>query len=156
MSEVRVLVLHGPNLNLLGRREPEVYGVTTLAQIDAELVARGAALGWRVECFQSNHEGALVDRLQAALDDETAGVLLNPAAYTHTSVAIRDAVAALGPAIPVVEVHLSHPDAREPFRHQSFVAGVVRARVSGFGAASYRVALEGLRSLIPPRPAPGP
>lgn len=146
---IQVLVVHGPNLNLLGRREPNIYGHITLTQIDDELRALGAARGWSVTSFQSNHEGALIDRLQAALDDGTSAVLLNPGGYTHTSVALRDTVAAFGADTPVIEVHLSNPDAREPFRHQSFVAGVVRGRVCGFGAASYRVALEAVANLLP-------
>jgi 3-dehydroquinate dehydratase-2 len=113
----KILVLHGPNLNLLGVREPEVYGRTTLAEIDARLMAQGSAGGHQVECFQSNAEHELVDRVQAAMGDGTRFLLINPAAFTHTSVALRDAVAGAG--LPFVEVHLSNPHAREPFRKTS-------------------------------------
>lgn len=141
---MRIDVLHGPNLNLLGRREPHIYGATTLAEIDARLVALGAALGATVTTFQSNHEGALIDRIQAALttDASADAFLLNPAGYTHTSVALRDALLAAGR--PFVEVHLSNPDAREPFRHTSLLADVALGRVAGFGAMSYELALRGL------------
>ncbi len=141
MDRPRILVLHGPNLNLLGVREPAVYGTTTLADIDARLVARGAAQGVTVECAQSNHEGALVDRLHAAMG-RCQGALFNPGAYTHTSVALRDAIAAVG--YPVVEVHLTNIEARESFRRRSYIAAVCVGRVSGFGARSYEVALDAL------------
>lgn len=137
----RVLVLHGPNLNLLGTREPAVYGRTTLAEINASLVARGAAVGVAVECHQSNHEGALIDLLHGAVG-RCKGVVINPGGYTHTSVALRDAVAAIG--IPVVEAHLSNTEAREEFRHRSLVAAVCVGKVAGFGARSYLLALDGL------------
>ncbi|HET6603275.1 MAG TPA: type II 3-dehydroquinate dehydratase, partial [Xanthomonadaceae bacterium] len=114
----RLLVLHGPNLNLLGSREPELYGRDTLADIDAELRAQARQAGHELECFQSNAEHALVERVQAAAGDGTAFVLLNPAAFTHTSVALRDALAAT--RLPFIEVHLSNPHAREPFRRQSY------------------------------------
>lgn len=136
-----VLVLHGPNLNLLGTREPEVYGTTTLAEIDAALAERAAARGCAVECHQSNHEGTLLDLLHGARG-RCAGVVLNPGGLTHTSVALRDAIAAV--ALPVIEVHLTHTDAREPFRRRSLVAPVCAGRVSGFGAWSYYLALDGL------------
>ena len=136
----RILVLHGPNLNLLGEREPEIYGCTTLAEIDAMLTAQGAARGARVHCLQSNDEGALIDALHAAREDGTAAVVLNAAGYTHTSVALRDAVVACG--LPTVEVHLSNPHAREEFRHTSLLAPVVRGTVSGFGPDSYRYGLD--------------
>jgi 3-dehydroquinate dehydratase II len=136
----KLLVLHGPNLNLLGTREPEVYGRTTLAQIDADLHSRAATAGHALESLQSNAEHALVDRVQAARSDGTAFILINPAAFTHTSVAIRDALAAV--AIPFIEVHLSNPHTREPFRHTSYFSDLAVGVVAGFGADSYRYALE--------------
>jgi len=138
----KLLVLHGPNLNLLGTREPEVYGRTTLAQIDAMLRARADAAGHALESLQSNAEHVLVERVQAARHDGTAAILLNPAAFTHTSVALRDALAAV--ALPFVEVHLSNPHAREPFRHTSYFSDLAVGVVAGFGADSYRFALEAL------------
>jgi 3-dehydroquinate dehydratase-2 len=137
----RILVLHGPNLNLLGRREPDIYGHTTLADIDSGLEAAGKDLGCEVSCFQSNHEGELVERIQLAMGTQD-GVIINPAAFTHTSIAIRDALAAAG--LPIVEVHLSNVFAREPFRHHSYVSDIALAVVSGLGAAGYRAALDGL------------
>jgi len=138
----RILVLHGPNLNLLGRREPEIYGRTTLSEIDADLVATGKQLQAEVTCFQSNHEGALVDRIQEAMGGQQDGLIINPGAFTHTSVAIRDALAATD--LPVIEVHLSNVFAREPFRHHSYVSGIALAVVSGLGAGGYAAALRGL------------
>ena len=136
----KLLVLHGPNLNLLGAREPEVYGRDTLARIDADLQARAQAAGHALAQLQSNDEAALVDRIQAARDDGTAFILINPAAFTHTSVALRDALAAV--AIPFIEVHLSNPHAREPFRRTSYFSDLAVGVVSGFGADSYRYALD--------------
>jgi 3-dehydroquinate dehydratase II len=136
----KLLVLHGPNLNLLGSREPEVYGRTTLAEIDRDLQARAAAAGHVLEHLQSNSELALIDRVQAAGNDGTGFILVNPAAFTHTSVALRDALAAVG--IPFIEVHLSNPHAREPFRHTSFFSDLAVGVIAGFGAESYRYALE--------------
>lgn len=136
---MRILVLHGPNLNLLGAREPDVYGATTLAEIDAALASLAAELGVAIESEQSNHEGVLVDRIQASRAD---GILINPGGYTHSSVAIRDALTAVG--IPFVEVHLSNIHAREPFRRQSLFSDVALGQVAGFGAQSYTVALRGL------------
>ena len=136
----RLLLLHGPNLNLLGSREPEVYGRTTLADIDAALAAQAAAAGHVLEAFQSNAEHALVDRIQAAREDGTAFILINPAAFTHTSVALRDALAAV--AIPFIEIHLSNPHAREPFRQHSYFSDKAVGVVCGFGADSYRYALD--------------
>ena len=136
----KLLVLHGPNLNLLGTREPDVYGRTTLAEIDAALSAQAVAAGHRMESLQSNAEHELVDRVQAARNDGTAFVLLNPAAFTHTSVALRDAVAAV--AIPFIEIHLSNPHAREAFRHHSYFSDLAVGVVCGFGADSYRYAME--------------
>ena len=136
----KLLVLHGPNLNLLGTREPEVYGRATLAEIDAALAAQAATAGHQVESLQSNAEHALVDRVQAARSDGTAFILINPAAFTHTSVALRDALAAV--AIPFIEIHLSNPHAREAFRHHSYFSDLAVGVVCGFGADSYRYALE--------------
>jgi 3-dehydroquinate dehydratase-2 len=142
MSDVpRLLVLHGPNLNLLGTREPEIYGRTTLAQIDADLGAAAAKLGAEVECFQSNHEGELIDRIQEAAQ-RVQGILVNPGGLTHTSVSLRDALSATG--LPVVEVHLSNVFAREEFRHHSTVSGIALGLVSGLGPIGYRLALEAL------------
>ena len=139
---MKIAVLHGPNLNLLGTREPEVYGRTTLAEIDAALARLGAELGAEVASFQSNHEGALVDHVQARAA-EVDGFVVNAAAYTHTSVALADALA--GVARPYVEVHLSNVFARERFRHRSYLAAGAVGVVSGFGADSY---LLGLRALM--------
>ena len=135
-----LLVLHGPNLNLLGRREPETYGSTTLAEIDASLTALAAGRGARLESFQSNHEGALVDRIQATLGDGTDFIVINPAALTHTSVSLRDALA--GVAIPFVEVHLSNVHRREAFRHHSYLSSIAVGVVCGLGAAGYRHAVS--------------
>jgi 3-dehydroquinate dehydratase-2 len=137
----RILVIHGPNLNLLGRREPEVYGKTTLAEIDADLISLGDTLGFNVDCHQSNHEGALIDRIQAAMQGY-AGILINPGGLTHTSVSLRDALAAT--ALPVVEVHLSNVFAREAFRHHSYVSGIAIGIMSGLGTAGYRMGLQAL------------
>lgn len=137
----RILVLHGPNLNTLGRRDPALYGTRTLAEIDAAVVAAGLERGAEVECRQSNDEGELVGWLQDAAG-KFDGLLLNAGAYTHTSVAIRDAVTACG--VPAVEVHLSNVDAREPFRRVSLLADVVVGRVTGFRGASYTAALAAL------------
>lgn len=136
----KLLVLHGPNLNLLGTREPEVYGRTTLADIDADLRTRTQAAGHAFDSLQANAEHALVDRIQAAREDGTAFIVINPAAFTHTSVAIRDALAAV--ALPFIEVHLSNPHRREPFRHTSYFSDLAVGVVCGFGADSYRYALD--------------
>jgi 3-dehydroquinate dehydratase-2 len=141
----RILVIHGPNLNMLGKREPDIYGHESLAEIDAQLQKRGQKLGIDVETFQSNHEGALVDKIQQAAGT-VHGVVINPAAYTHTSVAIRDALVMLN--IPIVEIHLSNIHRREPFRHQSMIADIVAARIAGFGSYGYTLALEGLVELL--------
>ena len=138
---MRILVLHGPNLNLLGEREPEVYGRTTLAEIDARLRELGAKRNAQVESFQSNHEGGLVDRIQAARRTHQ-GIIINPGGLTHTSVALRDALIASD--LPVVEVHLSNIHAREEFRHRSLVAGIAVGQITGLGAKGYELALEAL------------
>ena len=136
---MQVLVLHGPNLNLLGTREPEVYGSTTLAQIDAELKQIGANAGATVVTFQSNHEGALIDRVQAAAKDGTNFIVINPAALTHTSIGLRDAFA--GVAIPFIEVHRSNVHRREPFRHKSYFSDIAEGVIVGLGVDGYRLAL---------------
>lgn len=133
-------MLHGPNLNLLGAREPAVYGRTTLAEIDAALIRQAETAGHTLIHFQSNAEHELIARVQAAKQDGTAFILINPAAFTHTSVALRDALAAV--AIPFIEVHLSNPHAREPFRRQSYFSDLAAGVVAGFGADSYRYALD--------------
>ncbi|MEQ1662354.1 MAG: type II 3-dehydroquinate dehydratase [Thiobacillus sp.] len=135
-----VLVLHGPNLNLLGSREPKHYGLSSLEEINRTLQARAEAAGAHVETFQHNHEGALVDRIHMALRDHVDFIIINPAAYTHTSVAIRDALAAV--AIPFVEVHLSNVAAREPFRHHSYLSDLAVGVISGLGGHGYELALE--------------
>ena len=144
----KLLLLHGPNLNLLGSREPEVYGQATLAEIDGDLAQRAAAAGHQLECLQSNSELALINRVQAAGRDGTAFILINPAAFTHTSVALRDAFAAV--AIPFIEIHLSNPHAREPFRHDSFFSDLAVGIVAGFGADSYRYALAAALARLDP------
>ena len=136
----KLLLLHGPNLNLLGTREPAVYGRTTLADINADLTARAQAAGHTLEALQSNAEHVLVDRVQAARLDGTAFILINPAAFTHTSVALRDALAAV--AIPFIEIHLSNPHSREPFRQHSYFSDKAMGVICGFGADSYRYALD--------------
>ncbi len=139
---LNISVLHGPNLNLLGQREPGIYGVLTLAAINEQLRADGVDLGVRVTCFQSNHEGELVDQIHGGLNT-VDGFVINAGAYTHTSVAIRDAIAAV--QIPTVEVHLSNIYRREEFRHHSYLAPVAIGQISGFGAMSYRL---GLRAIV--------
>ena len=136
----RLLVLHGPNLNLLGTREPAIYGHTTLAEIDGRLRERAEKAGISIDFLQSNAESVLIDRIQAARHDGTRYILINPAAFTHTSVALRDALAAV--AIPFIEIHLSNPHAREPFRQHSYFSDKAVGVVCGFGADSYRYALD--------------
>ncbi|HVW24313.1 MAG TPA: type II 3-dehydroquinate dehydratase [Polyangiaceae bacterium] len=142
----RVLVLSGPNLDRLGRREPHVYGKATLAEIHASLSRIASERGADVDCRQSNHEGTLVDWINAAKDDGFAGILLNAGALTHTSYALHDSIK--GCELPVIELHISNPDARESFRHVSTIAAAVQARVAGFGPLSYTVALDGLLGLL--------
>ena len=142
---MKILLLHGPNLNLLGTREPEMYGSMTLNDIDEKIVALGKELGAEIICLQSNHEGALIDALHDART-WASGVVFNPGGYTHTSVALRDAISAI--VIPVIEVHLSNVYAREEFRHTSFVSAVCNGKVSGFGWRSYELGLRGLIDII--------
>lgn len=141
----RVFVLNGPNLNLLGSREPEIYGATTLADIEAEAKTRGGKLGLEIDFRQTNHEGQLVDWIQEART-KAAGVILNAGAYTHTSVAVHDALKAL--SIPIIEVHISNPYRREPFRHVSYVSSVATGVICGVGAQGYGLALEAIAKLV--------
>ena len=143
---MKILVIHGPNLNLLGTREPDVYGTETLADIDAALAEAGAGLNGEVECFQSNHEGELIDRIHAAKEDGMDGIIINPGGLTHTSVSLRDAVSAV--SLPTVEVHLSNTQAREEFRHHSYIAAVALGQVAGFGSRGYIMALQGLVPML--------
>lgn len=140
MCVSKILVLHGPNLNLLGTREPEVYGHATLADIDTDLAANARASGMELASFQSNAEHELIERVQAARDDGTAFILINPGAFTHTSVALRDALAAVN--IPFIELHLSNVHAREPFRRLSYFSDIAVGVIAGFGAQSYQLALR--------------
>ncbi len=140
-GELSIVVLHGPNLNLLGLREPEIYGASTLAQIDAQLVELGNSLDTTVSSLQSNHEGMLVDAIHDARD-RYDGIVINAGAYTHTSIAIRDAISAV--QIPTVEVHLSNIYKREEFRHHSYLAAIVIGQISGFGTQSYQLGLQAL------------
>ena len=137
----RVLVIHGPNLNMLGLREPEVYGRTRLTEIDERLVELGRQWNLEVSHFQSNHEGAIVDTIQACLG-KIDGLIINPAAYTHTSIAIRDAIVVLG--VPIIEVHLSNIHKRESFRHKSLMADVVTGQIVGLGVVGYYLALRAI------------
>ncbi|SFS10460.1 type II 3-dehydroquinate dehydratase [Yoonia litorea] len=139
----KILILNGPNLNLLGTRQPEVYGRTTLADIEAMCAAKAADMGVEVTCYQSNHEGALIDQIHAAREVYD-GIVLNAGAYTHTSVALMDAI--VSASLPVVELHLSNIHAREAFRHKSFIAPVAVGQICGFGAAGYPLAMEALVS----------
>ncbi|MGD2037299.1 MAG: type II 3-dehydroquinate dehydratase [Desulfobacterales bacterium] len=140
-----VLVIHGPNLNMLGTREPDIYGNQTLEEIDAALKLQTERLELHLETYQSNHEGGIVDKIQQA-QDLFNGIIINPAAYTHTSIAIRDALSVLN--IPVVEVHLSNIYKRESFRQTSMISAVVTAQISGFGAQGYLLALDGLARML--------
>ncbi|PID60075.1 MAG: type II 3-dehydroquinate dehydratase [Gammaproteobacteria bacterium] len=136
---LQVLVLNGPNLNLLGQREPAIYGRQTLADIEARLAQQAADLGFAIECFQSNHEGALIDRIHAAGRDGCKALIMNPGGFTHTSVALRDAV--LGVGLPLYEVHLSNIHAREAFRHHSYFTDIAAGSIMGLGALGYSLAL---------------
>ncbi|EEE37640.1 3-dehydroquinate dehydratase, type II [Rhodobacteraceae bacterium KLH11] len=136
-----ILVLNGPNLNMLGTRQPEVYGSTTLKMVEDLCISHGQSLGQTVTHFQSNHEGALIDAIHAARGTQD-GIVLNAGAYTHTSVALMDAIASA--EVPLVEVHLSNIHAREPFRHKSYIAAVALGQICGFGAQSYVMALDAL------------
>jgi 3-dehydroquinate dehydratase II len=137
---IRILVLHGPNLNLLGTREPELYGRETLPAINGRLAAAAAAHGAKLEAFQSNHEGALIDRVQAARTEGVDWIVINPGGFTHTSIALRDALA--GVAIPFVEVHLSNVHAREPFRRHSYFSDIAAGSIVGLGSRGYDLAVE--------------
>lgn len=143
------LVLNGPNLNLLGIREPGVYGRQTLADVELDLAGKAEALGHRLSCFQSNAEHALIDRIHAALHEGVDFILINPGAYTHTSIALRDAF--LATRIPFIEVHLSNVHAREPFRHRSYLSDIARGVICGFGAIGYALALEAALHCIHPQ-----
>ncbi|HKL25836.1 MAG TPA: type II 3-dehydroquinate dehydratase [Desulfuromonadales bacterium] len=143
---VRILILHGPNLNLLGRREPEVYGTRTLDDINSSLTELAGTLGVAVDCFQSNHEGGLIDRIHAAVPEAVQGIIINPGGFTHTSVALRDALAAVG--LPALEVHLSNVHAREDFRRHSLIAPVVIGQIVGLGAEGYHLALRAMASRL--------
>jgi 3-dehydroquinate dehydratase-2 len=147
-SRGRILVLHGPNLNLLGTREPRIYGRESLNGINRRLKATARAAGVELQCFQSNLEGALVDRLHRARRDKVRFLIFNPAAYTHTSIALRDAVAAVG--IPFVEVHLSNVHAREPFRHRSYFSDIAVGTICGLGSLGYDFALRFALSRLGP------
>ena len=135
-----ILLLNGPNLNLLGSREPEVYGSATLADVENEAARVAAAAGATLTCFQSNHEGALIDRIHAAKAEGIDAIVINPGGLTHTSVALRDALS--GVALPVVEVHISNIHQREPFRHHSYISGIATGVICGLGVDGYRVAIE--------------
>ena len=142
---MKILLLHGPNLNLLGSREPEIYGKMDLSEINKQVVDLGSKMGVEVSCMQSNHEGVLIDALHDARD-WASGVIINPGGYTHTSVALRDAIAGIG--IPVVEVHLSNVYAREEFRHKSLISAVCAGKISGFGWRSYLLGLHAIVGFV--------
>jgi 3-dehydroquinate dehydratase II len=142
----KVLVIHGPNLNMLGKREPHLYGSTTLEEINEELKHQGEKAGILLETFQSNYEGAIVEKIQETLLSGFHGIIINPAAFTHTSIAIRDAL--LLAEIPVIEIHISNIYKRERFRHKSFIADIATAQISGFGVIGYSLALAGVIRLI--------
>jgi len=137
---MKVLLLNGPNLNLLGTREPHIYGAETLADVERSLGTEATSLGVALDCFQTNHEGAMIDRIHAARLDGTTAVIINPGGWTHTSVALRDALS--GVALPVIEVHISNIHKREEFRHHSYVSGIAEAVICGMGTAGYGAALR--------------
>lgn len=141
-----VLVLHGPNLNLLGTREPDIYGSETLAEVDARLRHFGSDIGLHIETFQSNHEGVLIDRIQQAKSAGFSALVINPGGYTHTSIALRDAIAGVG--LPTIEVHLSNIHAREKFRQHSYIAPVAIGQICGLGTIGYELAIRGLLARI--------
>ena len=141
----RILIVHGPNLNLLGHREPETYGYTTLADIDRELKRLGPQWGLVVDTFQSNHEGAIVDAIQQSMGN-LAGLIINPAAFTHTSIALRDALIPLG--VPIIEVHISNIHKREPFRHHSYVSDIATGQIVGLGVNGYYLALRAIADMV--------
>jgi len=136
----KLLLLNGPNLNLLGTREPEVYGATTLAEIEQAASTQAGAAGATMDCFQSNHEGALIDRIHAAKQQGVEAIVINPGGFTHTSVALRDALAGVG--IPFIEVHISNIHTREPFRHHSYLSAISAGVICGLGVDGYRMAIE--------------
>jgi len=139
-GQKKILLINGPNLNLLGTREPHIYGATTLEQVNDAMIERATSLGIRLSHFQSNHEGGIVDRIHAARTEGIHGIIINPGAYTHTSVAIRDAL--LGVSIPFVEIHVSNVHAREQFRHHSYLSDKAQAVIAGLGVYGYVAALE--------------
>lgn len=145
MAVKNILVINGPNLNMLGKREPEIYGSTTLDDINSELARMASEYNLAVDTFQSNHEGAIVDRIQEAYK-KVSGVIINPAAYTHTSVAIRDALLLLD--VPIIEVHISNIHKREPFRHHSYVSDIATGQIVGLGVKGYYLALEALSEML--------
>ncbi|HEX8777914.1 MAG TPA: type II 3-dehydroquinate dehydratase [Rhodanobacter sp.] len=147
----KLLVLHGPNLNLLGVREPDIYGRETLADINSQLAQRAQAAGHELAWYQSNAEHELIGRIHQARDEQIAAILINPGAFTHTSVALRDALAAVG--IPFIELHMSNVHAREPFRRHSYLSDLAVGVICGFGSASYRLALEAALAKLEPMPA---
>jgi 3-dehydroquinate dehydratase II len=147
-NKLKVLVIHGPNLNMLGKREPEVYGNTTLDEINSQLEHLGKALGISVDTFQSNHEGAIIDKIQEAVTTQK-GIIINPAAFTHTSIAIRDALLALD--VPIIEIHISNIYKREPFRHKSLISDVADAQITGLGIKGYSIALKALAEMLQDR-----
>ena len=144
-SQPKILVIHGPNLNMLGKREPDIYGTTTLETINSNLEALGKRLGLELETFQSNHEGEIIEKIQEAAKIQN-GMIINPAAFTHTSIAIRDALLLLD--MPVIEMHLSNIYKREPFRHKSMMSDVVTAQITGFGVQGYTMALEAMAGMV--------